>query len=43
MKIKPNLESCVCVAVVVLCLAALLLAAFSYDQFRDTKIVYQAF
>lgn len=43
MKIKPNLESCVYLAVIILCLAALLLVAFSNDQFKDTKIVYQAF
>ncbi len=43
MKSKPNLESCVCMAVVVLCLAALLLVALSNGQFADTKVVYQAF
>jgi hypothetical protein len=43
MKIKPGLESCVHIAVIILCLAALLLVACSNDEFRDTKIVYQGF
>jgi hypothetical protein len=43
MKIKPNLESCVYAAVIILCLITMLLVLSSGDQFTDTKIVYQAF
>jgi hypothetical protein len=43
MKIKPNLESTIYLAVIVLCLITLLLVVSSGDLFRDTKVVYQAF
>ena len=43
MKIKPTLELFVCVAVVVLCLAALALVAASPGQFNNAKVVYQGF
>ena len=43
MKIKPNLESCVYLAVILLCLVTLSLVAISNAQFGDTKNVYQGF
>jgi hypothetical protein len=43
MKIKPNLESCVRVAVVILCLAALALVAFSYDSSGTLKLSIRRF
>jgi hypothetical protein len=43
MKNKPNLESCIFLMVVVLCLIAMVLVAASTHQFSDTKIVYQGF
>jgi hypothetical protein len=43
MKIKPNLKSGVYLAVIILCLITLLLVVSSDDQFKDVKIVYQAF
>jgi hypothetical protein len=43
MKLKPNLESFVYLAVITLSLIALVLVASSPEQFKDTKVVYQAF
>ena len=43
MKIKPNLETFVYVIVVALSLCALTLVAMSYNQFKNTKVVYQGF
>lgn len=43
MKIKPNLETFVYVIVVALSLCALALVAVSYSQFKNVKVVYQAF
>lgn len=43
MKIKPNLESGIYLAVIILCLITMLLVASADDQFKDIKIVYQAF
>lgn len=43
MKIKPNLESGIYLAVIILCLFVLVLVVSSEEQFRDLKIVYQAF
>ena len=43
MKIKPNLESGVYLAVIILGLIVMLLVVASDDQFKDIKIVYQAF
>jgi hypothetical protein len=43
MKLKPNLESLIYFAVIVLCLASLVLVVAAAAQFSGTKLVYQAF
>ena len=43
MKNKANLEPCVYVVVIVLCLIAMFLVATSGDLFSDTKVVYRVF
>ena len=43
MKIKPNFETGVYLAVIILCLIILLLVVASDDQFKGVKIIYQAF
>jgi hypothetical protein len=43
MKIKPNLETFIHLAVIILCLIAMSLVAASQATFKDTKIVYQGF
>ena len=43
MKITPNIETCVYAIAIGLSLIVVLLVLFSGDQFKDVKIVYQAF
>ncbi len=42
MKIKPSLETLIYLAVIALCLIALVLSYLSY-QFTDTKLIYEGF
>jgi len=43
MQTKQTVETGVYAVVIILCLITMLLVASSGDQFKDTKIVYQAF